>query len=136
MLTYSKNLKLAEKSYNTKHSHKNQINIISAFSTTTKLPTATDAFYSSIKDIKTIRHFLDHFACEDMGFIFDRGFSSYKLLLELKAGRVHYVVPLKKNSKLLSDVFRAQGALVYRKRRWVFLSRFVRRGFCICLMIL
>ena len=73
-------------------------------------------FYGSIKDMKTIRHFLDRFACNDMGFIFDRGFSSYKLLLELKAGGVHYIVPLKRNSKLLPEQFRVQGALVYRKR--------------------
>jgi transposase len=86
-------------------------------------------FYGSIKDIKTIRHFLDRFACVDLGFIFDRGFSSYKLLLELKAGRVHYVVPLKKNSKLLAEPFRAQGALVYRKRSVGFSKQVCAYGF-------
>lgn len=103
--------------------------MIIAFSTITKLPIATDVFYGSIKDIKTIRHFIDRFACTDMGFIFDRGFSSYKLLLELKAGGVHYVVPLKRNSKILPEKFEAQGALVYRKRSVGFSKMVCEYGF-------
>lgn len=64
-----------------------------------------------------------------MGFIFDRGFSSYKLLLELKAGKVHYIVPLKRNSKLLPEQFKAQGVLVYRKRSVGFSKLVCEYGF-------
>jgi len=64
-----------------------------------------------------------------MGFIFDRGFSSYKLLLELKAGKVHYIVPLKKNSTLLPEVFVAQGAFIYRKRSVGFSKQVCSYGF-------
>jgi len=42
VLSYSKNLKLAEKGYNSNHEYENQINIIMAFSTTTHLPVAVD----------------------------------------------------------------------------------------------
>jgi hypothetical protein len=130
ILTYSKNLKLAEKGYNPDHEFENQINVIMAFSTTTQLPVAADVFYGSIRDVKTIRYFIDRFACSDMGFIFDRGFSSYKLLLDLKKkGKIHYIVPLKKNSKLLPRRFKTTGALVYRERGVGYFKKKNRYGF-------
>jgi hypothetical protein len=124
VLSYSKNLKLAEKGYNA-----NQINIIMAFSTTPHLPIAVDVFYGSIRDVKTIRHFIERFSCKDLGFIFDRGFSSYKLLLDLKKEKIHYMVPLKKNATLLPKYFKMEGALVYRKRAVAYCKKKNRYGF-------
>lgn len=129
VLTYSKNLKLAEKGYNADHEFENQINVIMAFSTTTQLPVAADVFYGSIRDVKTIRYFIDRFACNDMGFIFDRGFSAYSLLLDLKKSKIHFIVPLKKNSKLLPKRFDTAGALVYRERGVGFFKKKNRYGF-------
>lgn len=51
-----------------------------AFSSITKLPVGVDVFYGSMKDITTIRDFIARFPKKDIGFIFDRGFSSYGLL--------------------------------------------------------
>ena len=129
VLSYSKNLKLAEKGYNANHEYENQINIIMAFSTTTHLPIAVDVFYGSIRDVKTIRHFIKRFSCKDLGFIFDRGFSSYKLLLDLKKEKIHYMVPLKKNATLLPKHFKMEGALVYRKRAVAYCKKKNRYGF-------
>ena len=75
--TYSKNIKLAERGYNADHAYIDQIGVIMAFSSITKMPVGVDVFYGSMKDITTVRDFIERFPKKDIGFIFDRGFSSY-----------------------------------------------------------
>ena len=98
VFTYSKNIKLAEKGYNPDHEYIDQIGIIMAFSSITNLPCGMDVFYGSMKDITTIKDFIERLPRNDLGFIFDRGFSSYKLLNDLRGQGMHYIVPLRKNS--------------------------------------
>lgn len=121
VFTYSKNIKLAEKGYNPDHEYIDQIGVIMAFSSITKLPVGIDVFCGSIRDITTIRDFIERFPKKDFGFVFDRGFSSYELLDDLKKLDIHYVVPLKKNSKLIDlRWIRWSKPFLYRGRpiRW------------------
>ena len=121
VITYSKNIKLAEKGYNADHEYLDQIGVIMAFSSITKLPVGVDVFYGSMRDITTIRDFIERFPKKDFGFIFDRGFSSYKLLEDLMQWGIHYMVPLRKNSTLI-DIrwMRWKGPFLYRDKpvRW------------------
>lgn len=121
VITYSKNIKLAEKGYNADHEYLDQIGVIMAFSSITKLPVGVDVFYGSMRDITTIRDFIERFPKKDFGFIFDRGFSSYKLLEDLMEWGIHYMVPLRKNSTLI-DIrwMRWKGPFLYRDKpvRW------------------
>ncbi len=101
VFTHSKNIKLAERGYNADHEYIDQIGVIMAFLSITKLPVGKDVFYGSMKDITTVRDFIARFPKKDIGFIFDRGFSSYGLLDDLRGDGIHYIVPLRKDSTLI-----------------------------------
>ena len=119
--TYSQNIKLAEKGYNADHEYVDQIGVVMAFSTGDKLPVSVEVYYGSIKDVSTIRDFLNRYPKRNIGFILDRGFSSYKLLDQFKNDGIHYVVPLRKNSTYIDlRWLRWKGIFSYRKRpiRW------------------
>jgi transposase len=124
IFTYSQSLKLAEKGYNANHQFQNQIGIIMAFNCKDHLPVGMDVFYGSMKDISTIRDFLQRLPKAEnrsLGFILDRGFSSYELLNDFKAQGIRYVVPLKKNSHLLKvEDLKWKGTFLFRDRpiRW------------------
>ena len=120
IISYSKNLKLAEKGYNPQKKRANQIKIALAFSTTTYLPTAIDVFYGSIKEIKVLKYFVERFPNKDIGFVMDRGFTSYEELLELQKKKIHYIVALKKNSTFIPSNVELTGVFEYRKRNIAF----------------
>jgi len=63
-----------------------------AFSTKDRVPVAVEVYYGSMKDISTLKDFLNRYPQRRIGFIFDRGFSSYKLLEELRRENIHYIV--------------------------------------------
>ena len=64
IISYSKNLKIAEKGHNPDHKYENQITVIMALSVNSWIPVAVDVFYGSIKDIKSFRYFIDRFMIE------------------------------------------------------------------------
>jgi transposase len=117
ILSYSKNLKLAEKGYNKDRTNKPQIKIALAFSTETWLPTAIDVFYGSMKETKIIKHFVNQFPNRDIGFIMDRGFIDYEMLLNFKKQSIHYILALKKNSTLIPCEFALEGARLCQKSK-------------------
>jgi transposase len=116
IISYSKNLKLAEKGYNPDHEYENQITVIMAFSVKSWIPVAVDVFYGSIKDIKSFRYFIDRFHDQDMGFIMDRGLFSESIIKDLKKMRMHYIVPLRRNSTLVPDKVKFDSAFIYNGR--------------------
>lgn len=120
ILSYSKKLKLAEKGYNPERDAANQIKIAMAFSTATWLPQAIDVFYGSIKEIKVLKYFVERFPGKDIGFVMDRGFNSYKELLDLQKEKIHYIAALKKNSELIPSMAKMMGAFGYHKRNIAF----------------
>lgn len=77
-----------------------------------------------MKDVTPITHFLERLPDlknRKVGFIFDRGFSSFKLLDELKKSGISYLVPLRKDS-IEFDVLCLswEDSFMYRERpvRW------------------
>lgn len=119
--TYSQNCRLAEKGYNAHHEYIDQIGVVMAFSTKDTTPIGIEVYFGSIKDIKTIKDFLDKYPNRNIGFILDRGFTSYKLLEKFRKEHVNYVVPLKKNSTYMDlRWLRWKKPFEYRNRpiRW------------------
>lgn len=117
IMTYSENIKMAEKGYNSNHSYLDQIGVVMAFSNTESLPIGLEVFHGSMRDVKTIRDFVQRLPKKDIGFIFDRGFSSYELLDELREDHINYIVPLKKNSVYLEvDKIEWTENFLYRDR--------------------
>lgn len=98
LFSYSKQIKLAEKGYNAEHMYTDQINVVLTFSTATSLPVGIKVFYGSIKDINTIRDFLNQFKDREMMIVLlmDRGFYSSMLLKELKKMQIHYIIPFRR----------------------------------------
>ena len=118
IFTYSENLKIAEKGHNAHHSYLDQIGIIMAFSSVSHLPIGIEVFPGSIPDKVTIKDFRERFPKKDVGYIFDRGFSNYILLSELKNDKTNYIVPLLKSSKYMDYRWaRWKGPFNYRGRR-------------------
>jgi len=121
IFSYSENISLAEKGRNPDHLFVDQIGIVMAFSTNSHLPVGLDVYSGSIKDISTIREFVKRLPERNVGFIFDRGFSSYALLKDLRKDHIHFLVPLTKDSKYMDTRWiRWVDPFVYRKRpiRW------------------
>ena len=121
VFTYSKNLNLAEKSYNAHKKYLDQIGVVMAFSTSDTLPVGIEVFFGSIKDITSFYDFKERYPKSNVGFIFDRGFTSYNLINEFRDDGIHYIIPLKKNSKYIDlRWLRWRKAFQYRKRpvRW------------------
>jgi transposase len=119
VLSYSKKLSLAERGYNPDWEQVGQVKVAMAFSTSTWLPVAVDVFYGSLKETKVLKYFVERFPGVDMGFVMDRGFKSYELLLDLKKEHIHYIAALMKNSKLLPASAKMVGAFEYGKKRMI-----------------
>lgn len=121
VFTYSKQIKLAEKGYNPKNMYIDQLGVVMAFSTTDSLPVGIEVFYGSMKDITTLKDFIERYQYSDIALIFDRGLFSYPLLEDLKEEKIHFIVPLRKNSNHIDlRWLRWKKPFVYRKRniRW------------------
>lgn len=117
----SQNIKRAEKGYNPDQLYLDQLGVILAFSTATDLPAGVDVFWGSMKDITTFKEFLDVLNPAEVGFIVDRGLFSQDLIEDFRAEDINYVVPLRKNSRLIDlRWLHWQPAFVFRDRpiRW------------------
>ncbi len=100
-----------------------------AFSTSTWLPVAVDVFYGSLKETKVLKYFVERFPGTDLGFVMDRGFKSYELLLDLKKEHIHYIAALMKNSKLLPASAKMTGAFEYGKKRMIAFCKRIKKPF-------
>ncbi len=116
IISYSRNLKLAEKGYNPKHEHENQVTVIMAFSVKSWIPVAVDVFYGSIKDIKSLSYFIDRFHDQEIGFIMDRGLFSESIIKEMRMLKMHYIVPLRRNSTMVPEKVKFDSAFMYNGR--------------------
>lgn len=129
ILSYSKRLSLAERGYNPDWEQVGQVKVAMAFSTNTWLPVAVDVFYGSLKETKILKYFVERFPGVDLGFVMDRGFKSYEMLLDLKKENIHYVAALMKNSKLLPSSVKMIGTFEYGEKRMIAYCKRVKRPF-------
>ncbi|MEM3455809.1 MAG: transposase [Candidatus Micrarchaeia archaeon] len=129
IISYTKNLKLAEKSYNTDHEHENQVTVIMAFSAKSWVPVAVDVFYGSIKDIKFLGYLIDRFRDRDISFIIDRGLYSENVIKDLRRMKMHYIVPLRRNSTMVPERVKFDTAFMYNGRPIQSFKRSSRIGY-------
>ena len=114
-------IRMAEKGYNSERKYNDQLGVVIAFSVEDMLPTGIEVYWGSMKDIETIRDFLERFRKRNIGFILDRGFWSERLIKDFREEGINYVVPLRKNSKLMDLRWvRWRKPFMYRGRaiRW------------------
>ena len=74
-----------------------------AFSVKSWVPVAVEVFYDSVKDIKSLGYFINRFHDRDIGFIMDRDLFSESIIKDLRRMKMHYIVPLRRNSTLVPD---------------------------------
>lgn len=103
IISYSKNIKLAEKGYNKDHVYDDQIGVVMAFSTSDSLPVGIEVFPGSLRDISTIKDFIKRLRRTDIGFIMDTGFYSEPLLKEFRENGIKYIVPLRRNTTMIEQ---------------------------------
>ncbi|MFQ6077470.1 MAG: transposase [Candidatus Bathyarchaeia archaeon] len=101
IFTYSKNIRLAERGYNPDWEYLDQIGVVLAFSVEDSLPVGVEVYWGSMKDITTLKDFLERFRGKQIGLILDRGFWSEGLLKDLRGRGISYLAPLRKDSRFL-----------------------------------
>ncbi len=117
VFSWSQNIKRVEKGYNADNLYRDQLGVILAFSTASSRPVGVDIFWGSMKDITTFKEFLDVLDPEDVGFIADRGLFSEELIKGFNAEGIGYIIPLRKNSRLIDlRWLRWHEPFVYRGR--------------------
>ena len=116
IISYSKNLKLAEKGYNPGHEYDNQVTVIMAFSVKSWVPVAMDVFYGSVRDIKSLGYFIGRFHDHEIGSIMDRGLFSESIVRDMRRMKMHYIVPLRRNSTLVPERVKFASAFMYNGR--------------------
>lgn len=116
IFSQSENLNLVDKSYNHEHLHLGQINFLLFFSGDSHLPLMLRPLNGSIKDIKALKSILDEVNLKDCILILDRGFASYKLPEELKNLKASFILPLRRNFKIINYNMKLENSFIYRDR--------------------
>ena len=130
LFTHTKKIKIAERACNTKRKYLNQIGMLMAFSSKNTLPIGMEIFPGSMKETKVIRDYRKRYPNSDIGYIYDRGFTDYNLLDELKEDGIHYITPLKKDSEYMDFRWvRFKGPFIYRKRLILWGKKECDRGY-------
>jgi transposase len=101
MLSNSQNMGYPQKSKTKKGTFKNIINLMFIFSTKTQLPLYYRIMSGKTKDISAFKLCLDEAKIDDAIVIADKGFYSESNIKKLEDERLKYIVPLRRNSKLI-----------------------------------
>lgn len=116
LVSYSDNLKLAERGYNSSHNYLRQVNFALIFSCQENIPVVLKAMPGSIRDIKSFKHIVREMNLKSCTVILDRGFSSYYLPFLLKEKDIRFILPLRRNLKIIDYDVGMDGCFVYRRR--------------------
>ena len=116
IVSYSRNLNLAEKGYNPEHEYDNQVTVIIAFSVNSWIPVAVDVFYGSVKDIRSLGYFIERFHDDNMGFIVDHGMLSKSIIRGFIKMKMHYIVAVRRNSTPVPYRLKLDPAFMYNDR--------------------
>ncbi len=73
-------------------------------------------FYGSVRDIKSLGYFIGRFHDHEIGFIMDRGLFSESIGRDMRRMKMHYIVPLRRNSTLIPDRVKFASALIHNGR--------------------
>lgn len=112
----SENLRLAEKGHNADHMYLKQINFALFFSLDKGMPVMLRPLPGSVKEFKSIKLLLDEWEFGSAVLVADRGLASYALPSLLRERKMRFVVPLKRNFKVIDYDMELRGCFVYRDR--------------------
>jgi len=117
IFSYSQNIVLLERGYNKDHLSLPQINILLGFSSQKRVPSFIRVLPGSIRDVNSLITTIRLFGIKEAVLIMDRGFYSSKNIDLMSKSNLDYILPLKRNSKLIQRVSeRFDGLFIYHKR--------------------
>ena len=112
----TENIRLAEKGYNRHRIRLQQINFAMAFSHDSALPCVLKPLPGSLRDVKSLRYFLEEFDLSGSTLVLDRGFFSYNNVQYFLDHGIGFIQPLKRGSTMIDYSTKMQDGFVYRKR--------------------
>jgi transposase len=93
---------LSKQGYNSSQIHDPQINLLFLFSATLKLPVFYRILPGNIREVKSFKLTIDESGLDDVVIITDKGFYSEKNVDSLDSEQLKYIIPLRRNSALIS----------------------------------
>lgn len=113
IFSYSKNLNLAEFGQDHLLPH---VNLLLAFSKAKKQPCYVRLVPGSVVDAKTLRVFVEEIRDKSAFLILDKGFVDRHGLGLLEEANFNFILPLRRNSKMIDYKRRMRGWFIFRKR--------------------
>ena len=97
----SENIRLAEKGYNRHRIRLQQINFAMAFSHDSGMPCVLKPLPGSLRDVKSLQHFIGEFDLSGSTLILDRGFFSLGNVENFLRNGISFIQPLKRGSSII-----------------------------------
>lgn len=116
---------LAKKGYNSGFTFNTQFNLLYIFSSKLKTPVFYRLIAGNLRESKAVRLLLKESGIEDCVFVADRGFYSKENILYLTDSKLSYVIPLKRNSKLIDPAWLKEDCFKTGKQYFDFGGRYV-----------
>lgn len=116
IFSHSENLNYAEKGYNPDHVYLKQINFMLFFSIDNQLPVMLKPLHGSIRDIKALKEAIDDVDAKNSIVVLDRGFASYGTPEMLNKKHFSFILPLRRNFKIINYSKNLDNYFMYRKR--------------------
>ncbi len=108
----SENINMAQKGHNADHEYIPQINMAMVFDLDRYMPVFLKPPDGSVRDVKSSRKVLDEINFHGI-LVLDRGFASYDMA-ELMSSEMKFVMPLRRNSKLIDYSMKLTSSFMYR----------------------
>ena len=101
MVTQSQSLSLAHCGYNSQQVHDPQVNLFFIFSATAHQPLFYRLLPGNIREIKACHLTLKESGIAKAILIADKGFYSQQNATDLQDAKLHFILPLRRNSQLI-----------------------------------
>jgi transposase len=121
IFSYSENLRLAERGYNSDGLYLKQINFVLMVSHYRRLPVMIKPIPGSVRDIKALKTAIDEVFRRKCILVLDRGPASYVIPELLEEKEIGFVLPLKRN-------FRIVDCGMHLKKSFLFMNRGINWG--------
>jgi len=114
IVSYSENVALAEKGYKTDNLYLKQINFALIYSVENNLPVMIKAIPGSVRDINCFKNTIRSMDIKSCVVILDRGFASYDLAELMREKEIKFILPLRRNFKIIDYNLEMEGSFIYR----------------------
>ncbi len=109
----SENISFLEPGHNSRNIHIPQINIMMLFSSTRTVPTFVRILPGSIRDVSAMSKTIDMAGVERCVIVADKGFFSADNIGKLRKKHLSYIIPLRRNSKIIQNQDHFMGVFMY-----------------------